>query len=137
MVDLTVPARLYGGLDVADALDGDAVLVVAVDKEVLELADLVDQDAELVRHIRHVLVAGLAPDGELLLASELVCACISPAIIAKSSTYSDIHALPGNELHAAHDVLLHLDQLRQLPGKIGTKGTGGILTEGMAYWRGG
>lgn len=77
MVDLTVPARLHGGLDVADALDGDAVLIVAVDKEVLELADLVDQDAELVRHIRHVLVAGLTPDGELLLKSKLACACIS------------------------------------------------------------
>lgn len=64
---LTVPAGLYGGLDVADALDGDAVLVVAVDKQVFQLADLVDQHAQLVRHIRHVLVAGLAPDGELLL----------------------------------------------------------------------
>ena len=59
---LTVSAGLYGSLDVTDALDGDAVLVVAVDEEVLELTDLVDQDSKLVRHIRHVLVAGFAPD---------------------------------------------------------------------------
>jgi hypothetical protein len=47
-------------------------------------------------------------------------------------TYSDFHALPSDELHAAHDVLLHLDELRQLFGEIGTEGTGGILTEGMS-----
>lgn len=48
-------------------------------------------------------------------------------------TYSDFHALPGDELHAAHDVLLHLDELRQLLGEIRAEGTGGILTEGMSY----
>lgn len=65
---LTVSAGLYGGLDVADALDGHAVLVVAVDELIFQLADLVDQDSELVGDIRHVLVTGFAPDGQLLLA---------------------------------------------------------------------
>lgn len=64
---LTVSAGLHGGLDVTDALDGDTVLVVAVDEHVLQLTDLVDQDTELIRDIRNVLVAGLTPEGELLL----------------------------------------------------------------------
>lgn len=64
---LTVSAGLHGGLDVTDALNGDTVLVVAVDEHVLQLTDLVDQDTELIRDIRNVLVAGLTPEGELLL----------------------------------------------------------------------
>jgi hypothetical protein len=50
----------------------------------------------------------------------------------RNSTYSDLHALTGDELHAAHDVLLHLDELRQLAREIGTESTGGILTESMS-----
>lgn len=49
------------------------------------------------------------------------------------STYSDFHALPGDELHAAHGVLFHLDELRQLLGEIGSEGTGGVLAESMAW----
>jgi hypothetical protein len=64
---LTVSAGLYGCLDVADALDGDSVLVVAVDEQILQFADLVDQHSELVRHIRHILIAGFTPNRELLL----------------------------------------------------------------------
>ena len=63
----TVSAGLYGCLDVTDALDGDSVLVVAVDEQVLQFSDLVDQYSELVRHIRHILIASFTPDGELLL----------------------------------------------------------------------
>jgi hypothetical protein len=63
----TVTAGLDGSLDIADTLDGDTVLVVAVDEEILKLTDLVDQHAELVRHIRHILVTGFTPDGEMLL----------------------------------------------------------------------
>ena len=48
-------------------------------------------------------------------------------------TYSDFHALAGDQLHTAHDVLLHLDQLRQLTGEIRPESTSGIFTEGMAY----
>lgn len=48
-------------------------------------------------------------------------------------TYSDFHALPGDEFHAAHGVLFHLDELRQLLGEIGSEGTGGVLAESMAW----
>jgi hypothetical protein len=58
---------LHRGLDVSDALNGDAVLVVAVDILVLQLANLVEEDAQLVGNVGHVLVSGLAPDGQLLL----------------------------------------------------------------------
>jgi hypothetical protein len=49
--DLTVSAGLHGSLDVTDALNGDAVLVVAVDELVLQFTNLVDQDAELIRDV--------------------------------------------------------------------------------------
>lgn len=66
-LDLTVSAGLHGSFDVTDALDGDTVLVVAVDELIFQLTDLVDQNTELIRDIRHVLVAGLTPQGQLLL----------------------------------------------------------------------
>lgn len=47
-------------------------------------------------------------------------------------TYSDFHALARDKLHTAHNVLLHLDKLRQLAGEIGAEGAGGVFTEGMA-----
>jgi hypothetical protein len=64
---LTVSAGLDGSLNVADALDGDTVLVVAVDELVLELTDFVDEHTELVGDIGNVVIETLAPDGELLL----------------------------------------------------------------------
>ena len=66
-MSLTVSAGLDGGLDVADALHGDAVLVVAVDVLVLELADFVKENAELVGDVRDVFVAALTPNRKLLL----------------------------------------------------------------------
>jgi hypothetical protein len=42
-------------------------LVVAVDELILELTNLVDEDAELVGDVRDVIVAALTPDGKLLL----------------------------------------------------------------------
>jgi len=66
-LQLTVSAGLDGSLNVADALDGDAVLVVAVDELVLELTDFVDEHTELVGDIRDIVIETLAPDGELLL----------------------------------------------------------------------
>ena len=64
---LTVSAGLDGSFNVADALDGDTVLVVLVDELVLELTNLVNQNTELVGDIRDVVVTSLAPDAELLL----------------------------------------------------------------------
>lgn len=39
----------------------------------------------------------------------------------ESQTYSDIHTLSRYQFQAAHDILLHFDQLRQLPREIGSK----------------
>ena len=47
--------------------------------------------------------------------------------------YSDFHSLSTDKFHAAHDVLLHLDQLRELLGQIWPKGTSSLLAKGMAY----
>ena len=48
-------------------------------------------------------------------------------------SYGDFHALPGDKLHAAHNVLLHLDELRQFLGEVGAEGAGGVLPEGMSW----
>lgn len=108
---LAVTAGLNRGLDVANALHGDAVLVVAVDVLVLELTNLVQQDTELVGDIRDVLIGTLTPDGELL---------------------GDIHALLGNGLETAHNVLLHLDELGELLGQVRAKGATSVAAESMA-----
>lgn len=64
---LAVAARLDGSFDVADALNSDAVLIVAVDKLVFKLTDFIDQNAKFVGDIGDVVIACLAPDGQLLL----------------------------------------------------------------------
>lgn len=69
----TVSARLDRCLDIPNALDGDAVLVVSVDVLILKLANLVQEDAELVRDVRDIFVASLAPDRQLLLALDISC----------------------------------------------------------------
>ena len=38
--------------------------------------------------------------------------------------YSNLHTLTANELHGAHDVLLHLHELGELLRKVGAEGTG-------------
>jgi hypothetical protein len=38
------------------------------------------------------------------------------------STYSNLHTLATDKLHGAHDVLLHLHELRELLCEIGTEG---------------
>jgi hypothetical protein len=63
----TVSTWLNRRLNVANALDRNAVLVIAVDILVLQFADLIEKHAELVSDIRDILVAGLAPNGQLLL----------------------------------------------------------------------
>jgi hypothetical protein len=66
---LAVAGGLNRRFNVADGLDGHAVLIIAVYKLIFQLADLVDQDTELVGDIADVLVASLSPDRELLLLS--------------------------------------------------------------------
>jgi len=60
---------LDGGLDIPNALQCDPVLVVPIDILVLQLANLVEENAKLVGDVRDVLVARLAPERELLLLS--------------------------------------------------------------------
>lgn len=67
LVVRTVSARLDRGFDVANAFDGDTVLIITIDVLILQFTNLVDQDTKLIRDIRHIVVAGLTPDGELLL----------------------------------------------------------------------
>jgi putative hemolysin len=59
---LTISRWLHRRLNVANTLDGDAVLIVAIHKLVFELANLVDEHAELVRDIRDIIVTCLAPE---------------------------------------------------------------------------
>lgn len=47
-------------------------------------------------------------------------------------TYSDIHALLGNGLEAAHNILLHLDELGKLLGQVRAEGATGIAAKGVA-----
>ena len=64
---LTIATGLDRCLNVANALDGNAVLIVTVHILVLEFTNFVNQDAEFVGDIGYVIVARLAPDGQLLL----------------------------------------------------------------------
>ena len=59
---LTVSAGLDRGLDVADALNCDTVLIIAVNHLVFELTDLVDQDTKFVGDIGHIVVTRLTPN---------------------------------------------------------------------------
>jgi len=106
-----VSAGLDRSLNITDALDSDTVLIITINIQVLEYADFIDQDAELVRYVGHVIVACLAPDRQLL---------------------SDLHSFPRDELHASHNVLFHLDQLRQLLGEVGSEGARSAAAEGVA-----
>lgn len=128
---LTVAAGLYGGLDIPNALHGDTVLVVPINELVLKLADLVEKDAHLVGDVGHVLVAGFAPVGQLVLSPTSVH---NPQHAgALGTTYRYFHALLGAQLEAAHEVLLHLDELRKLLREIGPKGARGPSPDRMSY----
>ena len=59
---LSVSTGLHRGFDVANALDGYTILIIAIDKLVFELADFVNQDSQLVRYVRNVIITCLAPD---------------------------------------------------------------------------
>lgn len=69
---LTVAAGLHRRLNVTDALHRNSVLVVSVHVLVFELADFVEQHTKLVGDVRDIFVAGLAPDGELLLSRSVL-----------------------------------------------------------------
>ena len=62
MRKLTVAARLYRSFNVADALNGDAILIVAVYELVLEFSDFVDEHTKFVCDVRDIIVASLAPN---------------------------------------------------------------------------
>jgi hypothetical protein len=128
--ELTVAARLYRSLDVTNALDGDTVLVVAIDVLVFEFTNLVNQHTELVGDVRYVVVASLTPDGKLLLWDQSACV---GGRSAGSQAYGNFHAFTGHQLHAAHHVLLHLYQLGQFLCEIGAESTCRLVTKGMAY----
>jgi hypothetical protein len=49
-------------------------------------------------------------------------------------THSNFHALTANQLHASHNVLLHLHELGELLCEIWAELAGGSVTESMAYW---
>ena len=121
MFRLTVSAGLDGSLNVANALDGDTVLVVAVDELVLKLTDLVNEHTELVSDIGDVVIETLAPDGKLLL---WISSALLQVMGDGCEAYSNLHTLTANELHGAHDVLLHLHELGELLRKVGAEGTG-------------
>jgi hypothetical protein len=59
---LAVARRLDGGFDVADGLDRNAVLIVAVNELVLELANFVDENTELVSYVADIIVTCFAPN---------------------------------------------------------------------------
>lgn len=93
---LTVSAGLHGGFDITDALDGDAVLVVAVDELIFELANLVDEHTKLVGHVGDVVIACLTPDGELLLMNLL--ALVFGLCFVAMHTATSILSLPTSSI---------------------------------------
>jgi hypothetical protein len=85
-------------------------LVVSVDVLILKLGNLIQQHAQLVGNVGNIFIAGLTPDGQLLLPKSVSLFRLS----GSSSTYSYFHSLTGNGLQAAHHVLLHLNKLGEL-----------------------
>jgi hypothetical protein len=94
---LTVSAGLDGRLNVANALDGDTVLVVAVDELVLELTNLVDEHTELVGDIGNVIIETLAPDGQLLLRLSLVV-FLKELVLYSRLTATSIRSRPTSSM---------------------------------------
>jgi hypothetical protein len=110
----TVSAWLHRSLNIADALYGDAILVISIHELVLELSNLVDEHTELVGNIRDIVIACFAPDRQLLLHLDQP----SSWRLDTRCTYRDFHSFSANQFHGAHDILLHLHQLRKLLREI-------------------
>lgn len=49
--------------------------------------------------------------------------------------YSYFHSFTSDKFHAAHHVLLHLDELRELFREVRPEGTSGLSAENMACFR--
>lgn len=64
---LTISAWLNRSFNIANALDSHTVLVVAVNKLVFKLANLIDKNPQFIRNIRDIVVARFTPNRELLL----------------------------------------------------------------------
>lgn len=94
----TVPAWLHRGLDVTDGLDSHTVLVVAVDELVLELTNLVNENTELVGNVGDVVIASLAPDGELLLEQMLGRVRTTGWQTAAELTATSMRSLPTSSM---------------------------------------
>ena len=111
-----VAAGLHAALGVADLLEQGAVVLKVLRHELLLLAQLRQQDAELVADVRQRLVARrLAPIGQLR---------------------GDGDALAARRLNGPDRVVLRLDELEKLLGQFGLldtpqRGHGEAVTRGI------
>lgn len=94
----TVSAWLNRSFNVANALDSHPILVVTVNKLVFKLANLVDKNTQFIRNIRHIVVAGFAPKGKLLLRLVSIPQSIPRSYSEFGRTATSILSLPTNSI---------------------------------------
>lgn len=58
----TVTTWLYARLNIPDTLNCDSVLIISVDKLILQLSNFEDQDTQFISDIRDIFVALFTPD---------------------------------------------------------------------------
>ena len=61
-IKLTVSAGLNGGFNVTDTLDSHTVLIVTVNKLILQFTDFVNQNTELVSDIGDIIITTFTPE---------------------------------------------------------------------------